>query len=320
MSGQPPVVVITGPTATGKTPLAIDLARAFEGEIVSADSMQVFRFMDIGTAKPTAEQQGLVPHHMLDVVNPDVPYSAGLYAQAARALAQRIHARSRVVLLVGGTGLYIRAFLEGLIEGADVDPDLREGLEREHARALAEEDPKRLYRRLEEVDPAAAERLHPNDTRRILRALEICIQLGRPASEVRREHAFSDRPFRVLHLALDLPTAVLAERIDARCHEMIEGGLLQEMRELQKLGYGPELRPLQAIGYRHMAPVAAGIDILANALPAMQRDTRQFARRQRTWLRSEPGVVWVDPRDSAKIRKRVSDFLDHAPTPPGTAG
>lgn len=320
MPGQPPVVVITGPTATGKTPLAIELARAFDAEIVSADSMQVFRFMDIGTAKPTAQQRGLAPHHMLDVVNPDVPYSAGRYAEAARALAQRIHSRSRVVLLVGGTGLYIRAFLEGLIEGADVDPDLRAELEREHARALAEQDPERLYRRLQEVDPAAAERLHPNDTRRILRALEICTQLGRPASEVRREHAFSDRPFRVLHLALDLPARVLAARIDARCHAMIEGGLLQEMRELQKLGYGPELRPLQAIGYRHMAPVVAGIDTLANALPAMQRDTRHFARRQRTWLRSEPSALWVDPRKTAQIQERVSDFLGRAPAQSGTAG
>ena len=320
MPGQPPVVVITGPTATGKTPLAIELARAFDAEIVSADSMQVFRFMDIGTAKPTVQQRGLAPHHMLDVVNPDVPYSAGRYAEAARALAQRIHSRSRVVLLVGGTGLYIRAFLEGLIEGADVDPDLRAELEREHARALAEQDPERLYRRLQEVDPAAAERLHPNDTRRILRALEICTQLGRPASEVRREHAFSDRPFRVLHLALDLPARVLAARIDARCHAMIEGGLLQEMRELQKLGYGPELRPLQAIGYRHMAPVVAGIDTLANALPAMQRDTRHFARRQRTWLRSEPSALWVDPRKTAQIRERVSDFLGRAPAQSGTAG
>ncbi len=320
MSGQPPVVVITGPTAAGKTPTAVELARAFEGEIVSADSMQVFRFMDIGTAKPTVQQRGLAPHHMLDVVNPDVPYSAGRYAEAARALAQRIHSRSRVVLLVGGTGLYIRAFLEGLIEGADVDPDLRAELEREHARALAEQDPERMYRRLQEVDPAAAERLHPNDTRRILRALEICTQLGRPASEVRREHAFSDRPFRVLHLALDLPARVLAARIDARCHAMIEGGLLQEMRELQKLGYGPELRPLQAIGYRHMAPVVAGIDTLANALPAMQRDTRHFARRQRTWLRSEPSALWVDPRKTAQIQERVSDFLGRAPAQSGTAG
>ena len=303
-------MVITGPTATGKTPLAIELAHAFSGEIVSADSMQVFRFMDVGTAKPSPAQREEVPHHMLDVVTPDVSYSAGRYATEARRLAQRVHARSRPLLLVGGTGLYIRAFLEGLIEGAAADPELRADLEREHAEAVKEGDPGRLHRRLQAVDPAAAERLHPNDCRRIVRALEISTQLGRPASEVRSEHGFADRPYRVLHLALDLPGPELAARIDARCVEMVEGGLLQEMRDLLARGYGPDLRPMRAIGYRHMTPVAAGRDTLANALPSMQRDTRRFARRQRTWLRAEPGVVWVDPRDPAGIRKRVADFLD----------
>ena len=147
-------------------------------------------------------------------------------------------------------------------------------------------------------------------TGRIVRALEISSQLGRPASEVRSEHGFADRPYQVLHLALDLPARELAARIDSRCREMIEVGLLQEMRELQARGYGAELRPMKAIGYRHMAPVAAGRETLANALPAMQRDTRRFARRQRTWLRAEPGVVWVDPRDPGAIRGRVADFLD----------
>ena len=309
MPGQPPVLVITGPTATGKTPLAIELARAFAGEIVSADSMQVFRFMDIGTAKPTPAQREEVPHHMLDVVTPDVSYSAGRYATEARKVAERVHARSGLLLLVGGTGLYIRAFLEGLIEGAAADPELRADLEREHEEAVREGDPGRLHRRLQDLDPVAAERLHPNDCRRIVRALEISSQLGRPASEVRSEHGFADRPYRVLHLALDLPREELAARIDARCVEMVEGGLLQEMRELLARGYGADLRPLRAIGYRHMAPVAAGRDTLANALPEMQRDTRRFARRQRTWLRAESGVVWVDPREPAAIRKRVEEFV-----------
>ena len=319
MARLPPVVVITGPTATGKTPIAIELAKKFSGEILSADSMQVFRYMDIGTAKPSLAQRAEVPHHMLDVVPPDVAYSAGRYAVDARALAQRIHARSRLVVLVGGTGLYIRAFLEGLIEGAAADPSLREALEREHREAVEAGDPERLHRRLQALDSVAAQRLHPNDSRRIVRALEICTQFGRPASEVRSEHGFGDRPYRALHLALDLPGPELAARIDARCLEMIEGGLLQEMRRLQARGYGPELRPMQAIGYRHMAPVAAGSDILANALPRMQRDTRRFARRQRTWLRGEPGVVWVDPRDPGEIHRHVADFLDpeasHAPGP-----
>jgi len=311
MEHLPPIVVITGPTAAGKTPLAIELGLAFQAEIVSADSMQVFRFMDVGTAKPTPTQRSQIPHHMLDVVAPDVSYSAGRYVQDARRQAQKIHSRSRPVLLVGGTGLYIRAFLEGLIEGPAADLELRDQLESEHAKSLSEGDPERLHRRLQDVDPAAAARLHPNDSRRIVRALEIFHQFGRPASEVRREHGFSDRRYEVLHLALDLPGPELATRIDARCLAMVEGGLLQEMRELQHLGYGPELRPMRAIGYRHMAPVAAGHDTLANALPAMQRDTRRFARRQRTWLRSESAVTWMDPRDPEAIHERVADFLGH---------
>jgi tRNA dimethylallyltransferase len=313
MSAAPqPVVVVTGPTATGKTPLAIALAERFDGEIVNADSMQVYRYMDIGTAKPSAAQRAQVPHHLIDVVDPDFPYSAGRYGEQARAAAARIHGRGRLVLLTGGTGLYIRAFLEGLISEAAADPELRESLESEHEKAVAQGDPQRLHRRLEEVDAEAARRIHPNDARRVVRALEIASQLGRPSSAVREAHGFSDRPYRVLHLAFDLPVDVLDARIDARCQGMIEAGLLQELRDLQARGYGPELRPMQAIGYRHMLPVAAGRDVLTNALPAMQRDTRRFARRQRTWLRAVPEAVWMDAADPDAARERVGRFLEEA--------
>lgn len=307
---RPPVVVVTGPTATGKTPLAIELALRFGGEIVNADSMQVFRFMDIGTAKATPEQRALVPHHMIDVVTPDVPYSAGRYATASRAAAARIHARGKVPLLTGGTGLYIRAFLEGLIDSAEADPELREELEREHERALAEGDPHRLHRRLAEVDPDTAERVHPNDVRRVTRALEIARQVGEPSSEVRGAHGFRDRPYRVLHLALDLPREQLNRRIDERCVGMIEAGLLQEVRGLLERGYGSELRPMRAIGYRHVVPVALGRTTLALALEGMRTDTRRFARRQRTWLRSVPAVETFDPREPESIFERVERFLE----------
>jgi tRNA dimethylallyltransferase len=307
---RPPVVVVTGPTATGKTPLAIELALRFAGEIVNADSMQVFRFMDIGTAKPSPEQRARVPHHMLDVVPPDVPYSAGRYSVAARAAAARIHGRDRIPLLTGGTGLYIRAFLEGLISRAEADPELREELEREHARAVAEGDPYRLHRRLAEIDPQTAERVHPNDIRRVTRALEIAKQVGETSSEVRDAHGFRDRPYRVLHLALDLPRELLNERIDRRCREMIDAGLLQEVRGLLERGYGPELRPMRAIGYRHVVPVAQGRATLELALEGMQVDTRRFARRQRTWLRSVPDVESFDPREPEAIFERVERFLE----------
>jgi tRNA dimethylallyltransferase len=309
VSEAPPVIVVTGPTATGKTALAIQLALRIGAEIINADSMQVFRFMDIGTAKPSAEERALVPHHLLDIITPDVPYSAGRYAEDARAAAGKIQARGKRVLLVGGTGLYIRAFVHGLISGAAADPDLREQLERDHEKALREDDPHRLHRRLWDLDPDAASRIHPNDARRVVRALEIASQLGTPASRVRDDHGFEDRPYRVLHLALDMAREDLNARIDTRCKEMIDAGLLQEMRDLQERGYGPELRPMKAIGYRHMLPVAAGADTLAHALGEMQRDTRRFARRQRTWLRAVPEAEWFDPTEPGAIFERVDAFL-----------
>lgn len=305
---RPSVVVVTGPTATGKTPLAIALARRFGGEIVNADSVQVYRFMDIGTAKPTAGQRAEVPHHLLDVVTPDVPYSAGRYAEAAHRAAAAIRDRGRVPILSGGTGLYIRAFLEGLIPTGPPDAGVRAEIEAEQAAAAAAGDPHRLYRRLAERDPETARRIHPNDARRITRALEIA-QAGKAASRIRAEHGFGECRYRVLHLALDLERAALDERIDARCKAMIDAGLLQEMRDLADRGYGPGLRSMQAIGYRHMVPVLQGADILSNALAAMQRDTRRFARRQRTWLRGVRELVRVDPRRPEDIFTRVERFL-----------
>ena len=301
--------MVTGPTASGKTGLGIEIARRFGGEVINADSMQVYRFMDIGTAKPTVEERAAVPHHLFDIVNPDADYSAGRYAIDARRVAGEIHARGRLVVLVGGTGLYIRAFLEGLVSDGGADPAIRERLEREHEEALADGDPGRLHRRLCEWDADAADRIHPNDLRRTIRALEICLQSGRTASGVRADHAFADQPYRTLHLALDPGREALNERIDRRCEEMIEGGLLQEVRRLREAGYGPELRSMQAIGYRHVNRVADGIDTLANALVEMQKDTRRFARRQRTWLRKVDAAVWLDPREPGAVLERVDRFL-----------
>ncbi len=305
----PPVVVVTGPTGSGKSALAIQLAARFGGEIVNADSMQVFRFMDIGTAKPTPEERQRVPHHLFDVSDPDENYSAGRFAKEARAAAALIHNRDRVVFLTGGTGLYIRAFLNGLVETGAADRMLRERLEAEQARAAEEGDPARLHNRLLELDPDAAARIHPNDVRRSVRALEILEQTGQSASSVRAAHAFTDRPFRVLHLAVDPGRERLAERIAQRAEGMIEAGLLREVRELRDRGYGAHLRPMQAIGYRHIQAVVDGSDTLVNALAAIKTDTRRFARRQRSWLRAVPDVRWCDPADAAQISEQVERFL-----------
>lgn len=306
---RPPVVVVTGPTASGKSALAFELARRFDGEIVNADSMQVFRFMDIGTAKPPLAERQQLPHHLFDVVDPDEPYSAGRYAQEARAAAAAIHARGRLVVLVGGTGLYIRAFLDGLIETGESRPGLRTRLEAEQERALAEGDRTRLHRRLATLDADAADEIHPHDVRRTIRALEILEQSGQTASRMREAHAFRDRPFRVLHLNVDPGRERLHARIDARAEGMIAAGLLREVRDLRERGYGPELKPMQAIGYRHIQPVVDGSDTLANAVEGMKRDTRQFARRQRTWIRAVEGVHSYDPDERDAIFCHVEGFL-----------
>jgi tRNA dimethylallyltransferase len=243
------------------------------------------------------------------VVTPDVEYNAGRYTREARAAADDIHRRGKVPFLVGGTGLYIRAFLWGLVEVGGADPEFRARLEREHARAAEEGDPARLYRRLRAADAETADRIHPNDVRRQIRALEIIELFGGRVSELQGEHAFGDRPYAALHLALDPGVEVLAERIDERCQAMMDAGLLQEVRRLRRLGYGPELRPMQAVGYRHMNAVVDGSDTLANALIAMQRDTRRFAKRQRTWLRKVRDAVWMDPSDTGAITAEVERFL-----------
>lgn len=305
----PPVVVLAGPTAAGKTALSLALAESLGAEIVSADSMQVYRFLDIGTAKPGLEERARVPHHLIDVVAPDVPYNAARYAEDARRAAEDIHRRGRPVLVVGGTGLYVRALLEGLAEGGGADPDVRERLERQARRARAEGDPAWLHRELARRDPERARALHPNDTVRLVRALELAERTGRTAAE-RAERLAPPKPdYRVLHLAVDPGTEALDRRIERRCDAMIEAGLLREVRDLHARGYGPHLRPLRGIGYRHMHPVVEGRDTLVNAAAAMKADTRRFARRQRTWLRAVPGVRWFAPDDELAIGRTIEAFL-----------
>ena len=309
LSERIPIVVITGPTASGKSATALALADRFDGEIVNADSMQVYRYMDIGTAKPSLEERSRCPHHLFDVATPDEVYSAGRHAEEARAIAQDIHQRGKRVLLTGGTGLYIRAFLHGLVATGAADPDLRADLEAEHEKAAEEGAPHRLHQRLASLDPKAAAGIHPNDVRRTIRALEIITQAGRSAWSVRQDHGFSASPFRSLHLAIDPGREEVTARISLRCQQMIDGGLLQEVRALRDRGYGADLRSMQAIGYRHINPVVDGLDTLKSAAESMISDTRKFARRQRTWLRRVDDVVWLPPSEEEQIAKKIEDFL-----------
>ena len=274
--------------------------------------MQVYQGLDIGTAKPSLAERARVPHHLLDVVPPDVAYNAGRYSREARVAAAQIHARGGVVFLTGGTGLYIRAFLEGL-DPAMATPTpscARSSNARRSARA-EEGDPERLHRRLAALDPEAARRIHPNDLRRTVRALELVTHAGVPASQLRARHHFGDRPFRVLYLVLDPGRDELdAAHRRARRSDDRRRPAAGVPRAARAAATAPELRPMQAIGYRHLMPVVDGQDTLENALEGMRRDTRHFARRQRTWFRGVPDAVWLTPDDSHAIESRVRAFLE----------
>ncbi len=286
MTVRPRVLAIVGPTGTGKTEVACAVARRTGAEVIGADSMQVYRGMDVGTAKPSPSLRAEVPHHLLDVVDPDDPMSAGRFARLAREAASTITAAGHPIVLCGGTGLYARAFAGGLIRGVGSDPVERRRLE---ARPTDE-----LRRELNESDPAAAGRIHENDRMRIIRALEVQSISGRPISLSHAGHRFGDRPFDVRWLALDLERSLLWARLENRIDRMFREGLVDEVRGLHAAGYGPELRPLRSIGYREVGLLLAGRLDEQAARESIFLATRRYAKRQRTWFRAEPEVRWLD--------------------------
>lgn len=283
------LLVIAGPTASGKSALAVELSRRLGGEIVGADSQQLYRTLDVGTAKPSAAERAAVPHHLLDVVEPGEGMDAARYVALADAAIADIAARGALPVVVGGTGLYLRALLHGVVAAPGRDPALRARLEAE-AEALGRPA---LHARLAGIDPAAAARIRPNDLVRVVRALEIAAG-GRRPSELRAEHAFLPDRYRALLLALDPPRAALHARIDARVEEMFRGGLLEEARALLAR-LGAPLPPKLPIGYAEAAAVVQGALPLGEAVRRVQAAHRQYARRQVVWLRREPGVAWVAP-------------------------
>ena len=303
---KPRIVCIVGATGVGKTDVALDLAARLDAEIVSADSMQVYRYMDIGTAKPTPPQRRRVPHHLLDVVDPDQEFNAALFRERALAAIEDIRARGRNVLVAGGAGLYVKAVTRGLFEGPGRDEALRADLER----AAVEHGVGRLYERLQRVDPEAARRIDRRDRVRIVRALEVHAHTGRPLSEWQRAHAFGERPFDVLGVALERPRAELYERIDRRCAEMLAAGLLDETRGLLDRGYHAGLRSMQSVGYRQAAQCLTGRLGEADARAAMQQATRRLAKRQLTWFRADPTLRWLHPDGIDAIGELCARFLD----------
>ncbi|XXF81372.1 tRNA (adenosine(37)-N6)-dimethylallyltransferase MiaA [Myxococcaceae bacterium GXIMD 01537] len=285
---RPFLTVIAGPTASGKTALAVELARRAGGEIVNADSQQVYRLFDIGTAKPSPEELAAVPHHLLSFVDPMETFSAAAYQRSADAAIADIAARGRPVFVVGGTGLYLRVLLHGVVEAPGAAPELRASLEA----LAAAEGREAVHRRLAEVDPETAARLSPNDLVRVVRALEIHAQTGVTASEFRRAHAFApDRyPFRLY--VLEPPREALYQAINARTEAMFSRGLVEETRELLALGHA-DAAPMRSVGYVQARAVVEGRMTPTEAIQDTAQETRRYAKRQLTWFRKEPGAVFV---------------------------
>lgn len=297
---RPRVIALVGCTASGKSGLGVLLAQRLETEIISVDSMAVYRGMDVGTAKPTIEEQAGVPHHLLDVVAPDEAFTAADFVKHARTVIDAQHALGKPTVLVGGTGLYLRALLHGIFEGPGTDAALRTQLLQAHAEALEQGQEDLLHQRLREVDEVLAARLHVNDHVRILRALEVFHQTGRPLSAWQAEHRFAAQPYRWAKLALTLDRELLYKRIDARVLNMAERGLEAETAGLLAT-YGADVKPMKGLGYLHFVRRLQGEWTLAQTIETLQRDTRHFARRQLTWFRGEQGVEWLEPTAQAVI-------------------
>ncbi len=298
------IVIIAGPTASGKTEVGIRLAEALRGEIISADSVQIYRHMDVGSAKPTFDDRQRAPHHMLDIRDPDENFSAGDYVDEARKSIDKILQRGRLPLVVGGTGLYIRLLIGGVVELPPAHPELRRKL-----RGEKQESEGALYARLKEIDPETARKTGPRNIARIIRALEVFEITGKNMSTVQKEHSFRDRLYEHLFIGLAPDRPILYERIDNRVDSMIKGGLFEEVERLYELGYCRELKSMQSLGYRHAGMVLAGELDPKSATDLMKRDTRHYAKRQFTWFRSEPEVLWFDPKEIKGIGLMVDNFL-----------
>ena len=303
----PKVAVMVGPTAVGKTAVALELAAGPGGEIVNADSMQVYRGLDIGTAKPTPEERARVRHHLVDVADPDEPYDAARYSEAGRAVIARLHQAGVPPLVAGGTGLYIKALLAGLFQQDQGVRKVRPRL----ARELAAQGLPALWARLQSLDPATAARLAPGDTYRIVRALEVVEATGRPLSDWHAAHDFQDRPYETVKLGLELPREELYRRIEARVEAMLAQGWLEEVRHLLER-YPPEIKPLQALGYRHLVAHLAGSLSLDEAAELTKIDTRHYAKRQLTWFRADPEVRWFHPQDLPAMIALMREFFTGA--------
>lgn len=301
------LLVVCGPTASGKSDLALKLARRLDAEIVNADSMQVYRGMDIGTAKPSPEQRAEIRHHLIDVAGPEQLFSAADFVQAADTAISDITGRGKRVIVAGGTGLYIRALLKGLVDSPSGAGEIRRRLQ-EEARELGNEA---MLEKLARVDPELATRIHPNNRVRIIRALEVYHLTGIPLSRYQQEHAFGGRRYTSLQIGIRVERDELYRRIEQRVERMLREGLLDEVRGLLAAGYGRDLKAMRAIGYKESASFLAGECSLEEAARLIKRDTRRYAKRQLTWFNADRDILWLEYSENfATILQHSIDFFE----------
>lgn len=298
-------VAVVGPTGSGKSALALRLAERCGGEIVSTDSLQVYRGLDIGTAKPSPAERARVPHHLIDVADPDEAFSAGSYVRQARAVLERLAAAGRTAILCGGTGLYYRALTEGLAEVPEI-PEAVRGAVAARMRSLGAPA---LHEELAALDPQAAARLHPRDSQRIARALEVVLATGRSLSAFQQARPFRAAPENLMLVGLAWERVALYERLNGRVLTMLEQGWVDEVRGLLARGYAPNLKPLRAIGYREIVALLEGRLPRERLAEEIARATRRYAKRQWTWFRNQARVLWAPPEAEERIGDAVERFL-----------
>ena len=294
---KPKLVVVLGPTASGKTEVALEIARRTGACIVSADSVQVYRHFDIGSAKPTREQRRGIPHFLIDVADPDEDFNAGTYMRLALDCIRRLVEDGRKIVVVGGTFLYVRALLYGLLEGVEVDREFRD-------RLAGERDAKgvmSVHKKLESLDPVSAGRINPNDYVRIERALEVHHVTGEKMSDHQRRHGFAEQRFNALKIGLLGDRERLRRAIDERVDAMIDRGWVEEVKTIRAKGYGPHLKPMKSIGYKRINEfLDSQLDFKA-AVESVKTDTKRFSKRQSTWLRADEGITWFDSEEGRDL-------------------
>ena len=303
---NPRIVIICGPTAIGKTTTGIEAAEKFDGQIISADSMQIYRHMHIGTAKPTPSEQGRIVHHLIDIIDPQESFDAAQYSRLARLKIKKLTEKRLIPFIVGGTGLYIKALTRGIFSVGSLKPSVRKHLLAQiEAQGLGH-----VYDRLQRLDPDAAARIHPNDTYRIVRALEIIETTGNSMTTLQHQHGFKDQPFKTLKIGLRMEREKLYDRINRRVDLMIQEGLLHEVKSLIEMGYTPKLKSMQSIGYRHMVEFIENRLSWEEAVRTLKRDTRRYAKRQMTWFRTDSEINWVEPQNVPDLYPQIEAFLN----------